>query len=188
MHNPLIESLSRTGSYSEKELMLLEKELRLRELKKDEILLNKGEVCSSLCFIISGALYQYEIDSDMNKSIIDLNVANEWVLNHKSFTLQKASEYYIRSYENTSVYELTIESIHKLIALSQAFLQMGKILEHSVSRIDFFDRKYIPDEKYLHLMENRPELIRKFPQKLIASFLKITPETLSRVRNRFSKG
>lgn len=76
---------------------------------------------------------------------------------------------------------------HRLIGQSQSFLQMGKILEESTSRIDFFDNNNTQDEKYQYVLENKPELIQSFPQKLIASYLKITPETLSRVRNRFSK-
>lgn len=64
---------------------------------------------------------------------------------------------------------------------------MGKILDASTSRIDFFDNNNTPDEKYQYILKNKSEFIQKFPQKLIASYLKITPETLSSVRNRFSK-
>ena len=63
---------------------------------------------------------------------------------------------------------------------------MGKLLDQAVSRIEFYDNNNSPDEKYVHLLENKPIVIRKFPQKVIASYLKITPETLSRVRKRIS--
>ena len=187
MNYPITEFLNRAGRYTEKEVLLLKKELQFRMLKKEEVLLNKGDICSSLCFIIKGAIYQYNIDSEFNKNVIDLNVSNDWILNHKSFTTQKPSEYFIQSYEESTICVLSIESIHRLIAQSQSLLQMGKILEASISRIDFFDNNYTPDEKYQYLLKNKPELIQKFPQKLIASYLKITPETISRVRHRLSK-
>lgn len=187
MKNPVSEFLAESGRYSEKELMLLEKELQFRTLKKEEILLDKGVVCSSLCFVAKGAVYQYSIDSELNKNVIDLNITNDWIINYKSFASREPSEYYIQSYEDSAIYELSMDSIHKLIAQSQSFLQLGKILEESTSRISFFDNNSTPDEKYQYILKNKPELIQKFPQKLIASYLKITPETLSRVRNRLSK-
>jgi len=187
MNTSISTFLSKTGHFSKEELTFLKEELQFRNLKKEEILLNKGEVCASLSFIISGALYQYKIDSDGNKNVIDLNVTNDWIINHKSFTTQKPSEYTIQSYEESTICILSIESIHRLIAKSQSFLQMGKVLETSISRIDFFDNNNTPDEKYNYILENKSEITQRFPLKLIASYLKITPETLSRVRNRLSK-
>ncbi|PKG42822.1 Crp/Fnr family transcriptional regulator, partial [Psychroflexus sp. MES1-P1E] len=110
--------------------------------------------------------------------------SNDWVINHKSFTTRKPSEYSIQAFEESFIYELSIDAIHRLIAQSQSFFQMGKILEESTSRIDFFDNNNTPDEKYDFIIKNKPSLLQKFPQKIIASYLKITPETLSRVRKR----
>jgi hypothetical protein len=84
--------------------------------------------------------------------------------------------------------ELSIENIHKLVAISPVFLQLGGILASSVSRISFFDNDLTPLKKYQFIIQNRPQLIQAFPLKLIASYLKITPETLSRVREKLAKG
>ena len=118
---------------------------------------------------------------------IDLYIKNDWVINHKSFSTRQPSEYTIQSFKKSFVYELTIDSVHKLISKSQAFLTMGKILEESTSRINFFDNNNTPDEKYDFIINNKPQLLQEFPQKIIASYLKITPETLSRVRKRLSE-
>jgi len=184
MDESILELLKKAGNFSEKDSLLLTKELQFKKLKKGEILLEKGNVCSSLCFVVSGSFYQYNIDSEFNKNIIDLNIANDWVINHKSFTSRKPSEYFIQAFEDTTFYEISIDAIHKLIAQSQSFLQMGKILEESTSRIDFFDNDFTPDEKYRYILTNKPNLLQKFPQTIIASYLKMTPETFSRVRKR----
>lgn len=184
MDESILELLKKAGEFSEKESILLKKELKYREIKKDDFLLKKGNTCSSLAFIISGSFYQYSIDLELNKYIIDLNTDNDWVINHKSFTTRKPSEYSIQAFEKSFIYELSIDAIHRLIAQSQSFLQMGKILEESTSRVDFFDNNNTPDEKYNFILKNKPNLLQKFPQKIIASYLKITPETLSRVRKR----
>ena len=186
MNNAIVEFIRRAGTFSEKEAVLLQQELQYRELKKGSVLLEKGTVCSSLGFVISGSFYQYHIDTYLNNKVIDLYSTYDWVIHHKSFTSRKPSENRIEAFEDSTIYEISIDAIHRLIAQSQTFLQMGKILEESISRIDFFDHNNTPDEKYEHLRKNKPNLLQKFPQTIIASYLKITPETLSRVRKRLS--
>jgi len=186
MNESILVLINKAGKFSEKDSLLLRKELKFRELKKGDFLLKNGAVCSSLCFVVSGSFYQYNVDSQLNKNIIDLNTKDDWVINHKSFTSRKPSEYSIQAYEDSSFYEISMDAIHRLIAHSQTFLQMGKILEESTSRIDFFDNNNTPDEKYHYIITIKPNLLQKFPQTVIASYLKITPETLSRVRKRLS--
>lgn len=186
MNESISKLLSKAGTFSEEESLLLQKELQLRKVDKGDFLLKEGTVCSSLWFIISGSFYQYTLNTDLDKIIIDLNTTNDWLINHKSFTSRKPSKCAIEAFEDSSVYELSIESIHKLIALSQSFLQMGKILDVATARIEFFDNNNTPNEKYQHIINNRPQLLQKFPQTILASYLKITPETLSRVRKRIS--
>ncbi len=178
------EFLKKAGHFSEEEIALLQKEVQHHLCVKGTYLLQKGDVCSSIYFIKKGAIYHHTTDKDSNLQVIDLNTTHDWVLNHTSFSSRKPSEYEIQVYEDSELYELSMKSIHKLIAISQSFLQMGKILEESTSRVHFFDENYTPDEKYVFILTNKPLLLQKFPQTILASYLKITPETLSRVRKR----
>lgn len=188
MIQEFLKSLQKTQHYSSHELQLLKNEIQYRKLTKNEILLREGEICKSFCFLVDGAMYQYKINEDLDQKILDLHTQNDWVLNTKSFTSQKPSESYITAYEESDIIEISVESIHKLIALSQSFLQMGKVLEQSNTRINLFDNEQTPFEKYQYILNNKPDCLQKFTQKMIASYLKITPETLSRVRSRFLKG
>ena len=187
MNTQISNLLKQFSNYSKKELLLLEQALEYKTLKKGEFLLDKGAICSSLSFLNSGALYQYTVDTNLDKHIIELYTANDWVINNKSFSSRSKSDTYIQAFEDSSICFLTIDAIHNLIAQSQSFFQIGRILDDSTSRIHFFDENLTPDKKYAYLLENKPKLLQAFPQKLIASYLKITPETLSRVRQRFSK-
>lgn len=101
---------------------------------------------------------------------------------------QKPSESFVQAYAESEILELTVQSLHGLIAESPAFLQMGRILEQATARVHFFDNDLTPIQKYEHLLNNRPQLLQKFPLKIIASYLKITPETLSRVREKLARG
>lgn len=186
MDNSFSKFLVKAGTFSEEESSLLKYELEFKELKKDEFLLEKGDTCSSLCFVISGSFCHYSIDAELNKKVIDLSITHDWVINYKSFATRKPSTYSIQAFEETTYYEISIDAIHRLIAQSQSFLQIGRALEESTSRIDFFDNDNTPDEKYDFILKNKPEFLQRFPQTIIASYLKITPETLSRVRKRLS--
>ena len=184
MENSFLKALQELGHFTSSELEKIKAVSKRSVILKKEKLLSEGQVCESIYFIAEGALYQYEIDEDMEEIVIDLHVANDWVLNPKSFTSRQPSKYFIAAYEETIVFELGIETAHQLIAESPTFMQLGKVLGEAMKRLEWLDQQLTPDEKYQYLLTNKPALLQHFPQHMIASFLKITPETLSRVRKR----
>ncbi len=159
--------------------------LEHRVLSKNEHLLHEGDVCHSLYFLVKGSLYQYRERTE-KEDILDLHIAGEWVLNQKSLITQCASQYAIKAYQKTEVYELTVPSLHKLIEKSPIFLSVGRLLEQGATRKLFYEESFTPIQKYEYILKNKPELLQKFPLKMIASYLKIRPETLSRVRSIIS--
>lgn len=180
--------LAKTGTYSENDKKLFEKRIVYRKIQKDEILLGEGEVCQSAYYLISGAFYQHNFKNEIDLNVIDLHIDNEWFLNQQSFIKQKPSEITLQAYTESEIFELSIVSIHVLIQESPAFFQFGKILEQPYNRVHFFDNNLTPTQKYQYILDNKPALLQNFPLKIIASYLKITPETLSRVRESFAKG
>jgi CRP-like cAMP-binding protein len=185
--NRIAGALTATGDYSDHDLVLFEKEVKSRQVKNAEILLNEGEVARSIYFLLEGAVYQHSIKADGLIQVLDLHADGEWFLNHQSFVTQTPSESNISAFADTWLLEISIESIHFLIGQSPSFLQLNKILAQSTSRVYFFDHSSTPLQKYEYLFRNKQLLLKRFPLKMIASYLKITPETLSRVRERFAK-
>jgi CRP-like cAMP-binding protein len=173
--------LGKIGRFSEEELNLIHEHCIPRTLKKNEILLEAGQVCRSVYFAVSGAFYQYRMH-DIDGNIIDLHIENEWFLNYVSFISQKPSVDTLRAYSDSEILEMTVDSLHHLIGASPVFFQLGKLLQAPALRSQFFDEAMTPAEKYNYVLEHRPQLLQKFPLRYIASYLKITPETLSRVR------
>lgn len=182
------EALISTGYYSDQEILFFEKEARLRTVEKSEVLLNPGEVAKSVYFVLTGAIYQYNFKQNGEINIIDLHAEKDWLLSHRSFVSQTPSNTLISAFTKSTILELSIESVHFLITQSPAFLQLNKLLDQATSRVNFFDDSLTPLQKYKFIFENRPQLLQVFPLKMIASFLKITPETLSRVRDKFVNG
>ena len=175
--------LHNIGNFSNEEVQLFSVRAIKRNFQKNDILLNEGDVCKSAFYIIYGEAFQFYYD-DIDEQIIDLHVENDWCLNHASFVTQKPSTAIIKAYSDLTVLELTIQSVHELVALSPSFFQLGSVLQQTVSRVQYFDNTNTAEEKHKQLFLSRPQLFQQFPLKMIASYLKIAPETLSRIRGK----
>ncbi len=174
--------LKDVGTFSEEEIALFETKAQRKTYLKNDIILNEGQVCKFAFYIVSGSAYQYSYE-DVDENIIGLHSEQDWCLNYFSFIKQKPSEAIIKAYSDLEVVELTVTSIHELIAISPSFFRLGKVLEQTVSRIQYFDNAYTALQKYNHLFLHKPALFQQFPLKMIASYLNVAPETLSRIRN-----
>jgi CRP-like cAMP-binding protein len=181
--------LRATGTYTDEEFRLFEEAVRTRHVARNEFILHKGQVAKSMYYLLSGSVYQYEqVSEELDRNMIDLHIQNEWFLNYQSLISQRPSEIYIQTFTDSHILELSLETVHYLTAKSVAFLQLNRILEGALVRMKFFDQSMTPFEKYTFILDNRPKLIQVFPLKMISSYLKLTPETLSRVRKSISRG
>lgn len=186
MNENLLKSIKEFARFSENELSVLSDKLVQKKFRKDEVVLRPGQICQSIYFVISGSFRQYRITEDSDEVVVDLYIDNDWMMNHKSFTSQGPSENFITAFTDSETFELSMHSIHALIGLSQSFFQLGKILESVVYTSDPYKEQARPELKYEYLMTHKPLLVQAFPLKYIASYLQITPETLSRVRKKIS--
>jgi CRP-like cAMP-binding protein len=149
-------------------------------IKKNAIVQGEGEICQSFYFVESGSLRQFKDVDGFIEQTINLYLENDFVFDQSSFTSQKPSLFNIQALEDCELIELTVQSVHSLITLSPTFFALGKILDAN-AHMNYAQLKS-PEEKYLALMQNRPQVTQRFPLKHIASYLNMTPETLSRVR------
>lgn len=175
--------LKEIGHFSNEDILLFDNKLVKKTFRKQEILLSEGQLSDRFFFITKGTAYQF-VYEDIDENIIGLHIEGDWCFNHTSFVKQQPSAAIIKAYTDLEVIMLTAASIHELIALSAAFFQLGRVLEESVSRVQYFDKASTALEKYNHLFETRPALFQQFPLKMIGAYLKIAPETLSRIRTK----
>jgi CRP-like cAMP-binding protein len=181
------EILYATGNYRDEEVRFFEDAVSTRHVARNEFVLQKGQVTKSMYYLLSGSIYQYEQVSELDRNIIDLRVQNEWFFDYQSLISQKPSEINIQTFTDSHILELSLDVVHYLTGRSVAFLQLNRVLEGALERMKFFDQSMTPAEKYTFILNNRPRLIQAFPLKMIASYLKVTPETLSRVRSSISR-
>lgn len=157
-------------------------------LKRNEHLLNQGEVCKHVYFVVKGCLQVYVLDKDLNENTRDLVLEDSWCSDLMSFGQQQPSAENIKAVEPTSVLAIHRDGFFELMASVPPFEAVYKqILEASyanaVYRINSFVSMTALD-RLKWLMEHRPYLMTRVSGRLIASYLGIHKDVFSRLRSK----
>ncbi len=184
---PADDILAALGRFTAEDTVLFRQRLVIRHFAKGQHLISEGEICRSAFYLLSGTVYQYvteDTGEEPAEKILDLHLEQDWCISHTSYARQKPSRVVLQAFEEVTALEISMDDIHELIRVSPAFFQMGVVLEKAVSRLRFFDEADTAQERYDLLFSSRPRIFQRFPLKMIASYLRMTPETLSRIRAR----
>jgi len=182
MLSPVLQSIQQLVNLSEQELSIVQNKLNFRSIKKHSFILQEGNVCRAFYFLTKGSCTHTFTTAEGIDVILNLYVENDWLSDYQSFTSQKPSKNNIQAFEDCELVELTVHAFHELIGLSPSFFRIGRLFEKLQNPETDFIKSH--NEMYKELLANRPQLIQKFPLKYIASYLRIAPETLSRIRKR----
>lgn len=188
MHDTLIAYINSklTTKLSEEEGNLLKSVFRQKKFRKHQFLLQEGEVCKFAGFVVKGAFKQYTIDKTGKENILGLYIENWWVGDRESFMIGTPSPYFIDAFEDVEMLMVNREDfIHKLSG-QPFFNEMIKVLTEKQS-FNLMKRlqaaqTLTAEERYEDFRSRFPEFIQRFPQHIIASYLGMTKETLSRIR------
>jgi len=164
---------------------LLERWNRPVELKRNEFLIKKGQTESSLFFVKNGSLRIYFPNKE-DEICVGFGHPGNLVCSYPSFIRNEPSEYYIQALTKTDLIAIDrgdfyalfdpYQSIERAWRMLEEEALMGKI-EREVEMLTF-----TPEERYHRLMKRSPQIFQTIPRKYIASYLRMTPETLSRIR------
>jgi CRP-like cAMP-binding protein len=163
---------------------------RPRSLRKKQYFLQEGEVCKYFGFIVKGAMRQYSVDDKGSEHIVALSIENWWVGDRESWVMLTPSIYNIDAWEDTELLIITKADTLKLVQEIPAINEMVRKMDemHSIAAQKRTNASVsLPaDKRYTDFVNSYPDLVQRFPQHIIASYLGITKETLSRVRKRLT--
>lgn len=178
-------SLLNIYPFTVEELSQFTNKLTFKKLIKKELLLSPNQICNSIFFIIKGSVRLYT-KTEHDELTIYFFTENIWLADLESLLAQQPSTNSIEAFENTDIATLTLLDIHSLMDLNPSFRMLNSLLSQmaiSTAHLTSIKTKS-PDERYQELLATYPDWLNRFPQHQIASYLGMTPETLSRVRAR----
>lgn len=183
---------------SEKYVMLTDEEFdyykslfEFKRFKKKEYILRQGDYCDFEAFILSGCMVSFHTDKNDNKIVLNLMAEDWWVTDISSGAKRKPSLFNFQAIEQTEVLMIQREKKEELYekypVFDRLFRKMGQLRIGAMERRTILDLSRNADEKYLDLKRRYPDFEKRFPQYLIAGYLGISPEFLSKIRKKLNK-
>lgn len=174
----------------EKEITSLLENCTVKSFKKEEYLLRSGEYCKHTFFVEKGLLTQYSIDEKGKEHILSFAPENWFVTDRESTYFNRPSAYFIQALENTQVVMLDEHFIKLLSQKIPSFTDFNNRLLHNhirqlQNRINLL-LSAVAEDRYLQFVKMYPDILLRVPLTMIASYLGITPESLSRVRRELA--
>ena len=184
---PFFLFLNKFAEISEEEFKtILEPYIIIRSFNKKEFLSKPGEIDNFFNFLLSGLVRKYY---KKNKEEINTQISFEGhvILSEESFYSRQPSEYYIEAIEPTKALSITYQDLEKVYSQSQTFEHLGRlIIIHNFLLKDKWQLQMVkmtPRERFINFVKKNPELLQRVPQKYLASYLNIKPETFSRFKH-----
>lgn len=176
-----------TLPFTENELLLVDKYFDEKTVSKRNFLLQEGEICNFVAFLSVGSIRHFHTKDGVEKTC-DISFENSWVTDFQSFNQNTKAIMNLQAMEDTMVFTISKENLVKLYSDCQKFETFGRLMTEQIAQrateIAMSLSSDKPEERFLELLKNHPDLFQRVPQKYIANFLGISPESLSRIQKR----
>jgi CRP-like cAMP-binding protein len=191
MFDKLRKSISEKVSLNGEEFEIIKPFFIPKKIRKRQYVLNAGDVCQYITFVENGLLRSFTVDDDGNEHVVQFAIEGWWISDMGSFVSGKDALYNIEALEDSELLHLTKQSMEEVLDKLPIMERFFRILMQN--NIVALQRRVVAymslsaEEKYLKLLEVAPDIMTRASQQHIASYLSITPETLSRVRKKASE-
>jgi len=189
-YNNILQNIARYVLKSEVEKEKLIAIIRTTKIKKRQFIDQPGYVCKYRNYVVKGAFRSYFIDSDGKEHTVQIAIEDWFVSDFYSYITQTPATLFVEALEDSTIFQMTYEDIE---GLCKEIHGLSEYFRVSTEKAFAFSRKralsnlsMTAEEKYLELLERYPNIVRRVPQKVIASYLGMTPEFMSKIRKNLS--
>ena len=162
-----------------------------RLYRKRQYLLQEGDICTQFYFVVRGCLRMYKIDDKGTTHVLQFATENYWINDLGSFHDMKPTDLAIDALEDSVVLQISRDDLIALYLQAPKFDRIFRVLlENSFVRLQnrlLQNISSTAEDRYQSFLELYPHLLNRLSQVQIAAYLGITPEFLSRLRNKRSK-
>jgi CRP-like cAMP-binding protein len=165
--------------------------METRKVVKQEYILREGEVCDFAAFVCKGCMRLYSLDARGREHILQFAPEDWWVGDMESASKQAPSQCNIDAIEDSDILIMTTkvqEQLFKEIpAVTIFFEELIRNRQAATQRRIIYSMSASAEERYLDFLKTYPSMAQRVPQHMIASYLGIAPESLSRIRKQVVK-
>ena len=183
---PLIEYFKNYLPLNDEEINLLTERVTQRQIKRRQMILQEGFVCTHYTFVEKGCFKMYGIDEKGTEHNLRFAVENDWIADLGSFYSEKPSKLFIEAIEPSTILQIEKQDLLYLFTNVPKFdrnfrvIVEEKFIELQNRLLQSFSSN--AHQRYLSFLEQYQELALRLPNTQIASYLGITPEFLSKIR------
>jgi CRP-like cAMP-binding protein len=165
--------------------------IKVRRFGKREFLIKAGEIENYFNFITKGLIRKY-YRKNSHEINTQISMEGHIILSQESFHSRTASEYYVETIEPSVVVSIHHDDLESVYAQSKKMEHLGRlVVTHTMVIKDRWQMQMIkmtPRERFLNFVMKNPQLLQRVPQKHLASYLNIKPETFSRFKHLLRSG
>jgi len=194
MHEALFQYLEANAAQklTDEEQQLIKSRFQPKRLRKRQYFLQEGDVCKFLAFIVKGSSRMFSVDDTGHEHTVRFGLESWWRSDPESCNTLTPTRYNIEMLEDSLLLVISVADAYELLDKSRIFDLTFKAMDRRASKAT---QKRIhttismtAEERYDELANTYPQFLQRFPQNMIASYLGLSPETLSRIRkNSMSK-
>lgn len=159
-----------------------------KEFKKNTMLLRAGDVARQVYFVLQGTLHQYYIDEAGNEKSCAFAFENDFSTDLESFSNKSFCSSYLAAIKSSKCLIISCDHLQALIKSVSAVNDFFRILLERIAAASFKRTKSLlsltPEQRFAELMEESPQIFQQLSQKLIAQYIGMAPESLSRMKKR----
>lgn len=190
MYNELLANMKSFVDLSDKEEAAVERYFYSKKVAKKEMLLTEGEMCNSIWFIQQGyCRLFYNVAG--NENTFQFFFPNSWYTDYTSLLGGTPTLENLQALTECHVLVIDKKDLNELYSNFPVFEKLGRMMAEkaflSISNLNKMRTNESPQERYLNLIKQRPEIVENIPQHYVASYLGVKPESLSRIRKRIFK-
>ncbi len=190
MYSRLINYFLRITNLTTDEINVLTESMVIKKFNKNDYLAKEGQFNKDTFFLLEGCVRQFKT-IDGNDITTNFYTEEQWIISLENFQGKSASKYNLICTEDTTVVIGNEEKAQELFKKFPRFETISRqIMETVFMEQQNLMTTYItdkPDQRYLKLLETRPDIFQRVPQYDIATYIGVKPESLSRIRKKIQK-
>jgi CRP-like cAMP-binding protein len=175
------------GPVTQEELGLMVGKATMKKFRRRQQLVREGEVCQHKIFVSKGLIRIYRLKEDGTEVIMRFAAENSWIVDHESYYHQTPTKYTIEAIEDSEVILWTRESFESLLLVVPVMRELAEQLRisslHASQDRILMNISATSEEKYQEFVTAFPDIFRRVPLHMVASYLGVSRETLSRIRH-----